>query len=96
MTTARLYVRTEAGKAAWQRQDPRVPVEYRRLLGLIETETHPDSLRARLGRFSEADAIALLDELVERGLLQAVEASAHHDLDFTTNLNFRDFLPKAA
>jgi hypothetical protein len=65
MASARLYRRTEAGKAAWQRQDARVPLEYRRVLGLIETDTHPDSLRARLARYSEAETLHLLDELVD-------------------------------
>jgi hypothetical protein len=90
MASARLYRRTEAGKAAWQRQDTRVPLEYRRVLGLIETDTHPDSLRARLVRYSEAETLHLLDELVDLGLLEAVEASEHHDLDFTGNFNFRN------
>jgi hypothetical protein len=86
-----LYRRTEAGKVAWQRQDARVPLEYRRILGLIETDTHPDSLRARLARYSEAETLHLLDELVELGLLEAVEASEQHDLDFTGNFNVADF-----
>ena len=67
-----------------------MPVEYRRILGLIESDTHPDSLRTRLARYSEADLSHLLDELVERGLLQAVEASQDHDLDFTGNFNLAD------
>jgi hypothetical protein len=96
MERDRLYLLTESGKAAWEQQDPRVPVEYRRLLGLIKTETHPDSLRTRLGRYSEADVIDLLDELVQRGLLRTVEAKASPDLDFTNSFNFADLLPTAA
>jgi hypothetical protein len=95
MTSARLYRRTEAGKAAWQRQDARVPLEYRRVLGLIETDTHPDSLRARLARYSEAETLHLLDELVDLGLVEAVEASEHHDLDFTGNFNVADLRKRA-
>jgi hypothetical protein len=91
MANGRLYRRTEAGKAAWLRQDGRVPVEYRRILGLIDdTDTHPDSLRARLVRYCEAEALHLLDELVEQGLLETVEASEHHDLDFTNSFNLAD------
>ena len=96
MAREQLYLLTEAGKAAWQQQDPRVPVEYRRLLGLIKTETHPDSLRTRLGRYSEADVLDLLDELVQRGLLRTVDAAANSDLDFTNSFNFADLLPTAA
>jgi hypothetical protein len=85
MASGRLYRRTQAGKAAWQRQDAQVPLEYRRILGVIETDIHPDSLRARLARYSEAEMLHLLDELVEHGLLEAVEAGEQHDLDFTGN-----------
>ena len=91
MESGRFYVRTPAGKAALHGKDPRVPVEYRQLLGLIERETHPESLRGRLGRFSEDDTRALLDELVERGLVKVVEASADNKLDYSGNL--ADFLP---
>jgi hypothetical protein len=50
----------------------------------------PDSLRARLARYSEAETLHLLDELVDLGLLEAVEASEQHDLDFTGNFNAAD------
>ena len=90
MASGRLYRRTQAGKTAWQRQDARVSVEYRRILGLIETDIHPDSLRARLARYSQAEMLHLLDELVEQGLLEAVEAGEHHDLDFTGNFTTAD------
>jgi hypothetical protein len=95
MASGRLYRRTQAGKAAWQRQDARVPLEYRRILGVIETDIHPDSLRARLARYSEAEMLHLLEELVENGLLEAVEAGEQHDLDFTGNFTTAE-LRKAA
>jgi hypothetical protein len=89
--SGRLYRRTEAGKTAWQRQDARVPLEYRRILGVIETDIHPDSLRARLAtRYSEAEMLHLLEELVENGLLETVEAGKHHDLDFTGSFTTTD------
>jgi hypothetical protein len=95
MASGRLYRRTEAGKAAWQQQDARVPLEYRRVLGLIDSDTHPDNLRARFPRLSEDATARLLDELVERGFLEAVEAKEHHDLDFTNNFTLAE-LRKAA
>jgi hypothetical protein len=88
MANARVYRRSKAGTAAWQRQDPSVPIEYRRLLGLIAGDTHPDNLRARLSGFTIEDTVELLDELVARGLLEAVETAQHQDLDFTGSLNF--------
>jgi hypothetical protein len=86
------YIRTPAGKAALQEDDPRIPVEYRRLLGLIERETHPQALRRRLGRFSEADTRALLDDLVDCGLLEMVDPAAGNRLDYSVNV--ADFLPQ--
>jgi hypothetical protein len=96
MAGGRVYRRTEAGKTAWQRQDARVPVEYRRLLGLIEGDMHTDSLRLRFARYTEAEIVELLDELVERGLLEAVELKEHHDLDFTNSFNLSDLRKAAA
>lgn len=86
-----LYRRTEAGKRAWQVQDARVPLEYRRVVGLIEYETHPDNLRARLPGYTPEGLEHLLDELVEEGLLEAIAAEEHHDLDFTGEFSIPDF-----
>ena len=94
--SGRLYRRTEAGKTAWQRQDARVPVEYRRLLGLIEGDMHTDSLRMRFARYTEEEIVDLLDELVAQGLLEAVEAKEHHNLDFTNSFNLADLRKAAA
>ena len=91
----RLYRRSAAGTAAWQRQDTGVPVEYRRVLGLVEGDMHPDTLRARFPRLSREATARLLDELVERRLVEVVEAMEQHDLDFSNTLNLAD-LHKAA
>ena len=89
MANARLYRRTSAGKLAWQRQDARLPLEYRRVLGVFhEVETHPDNVRGRLGFHSEAEMLHVLEELVEQRLLEAIEPKEHHDLDFTGELDF--------
>ena len=85
-----LYRRTEAGRLAWQRQDTRVPLEYRRVLGVIESEVHPDNLRARLPGYTIEGLIHLLDELVEQGFLATSEAEEHHDLDFTGEFSIPD------
>jgi hypothetical protein len=94
MANARLYRRTKAGIAAWQLQDARVPLEYRRVLGAIDGDVHPDTLRGRLP-YSAAGLADLLDELVEHGLLEAISATESHDLDFTGNFSLAD-LRKAA
>jgi hypothetical protein len=91
----RLYRRTGKGTAVWQRQDPSVPLEFRRILGVIDGEMHPDSLRGRLP-FTEIGLSQLLEELVEQGFLEAVQASDGHDLDFTGSLNLSDLRKAAA
>ena len=97
MAHARLYRRTAAGKLAWQRQDARFPLEYRRVLGVIsDTEVHVDNVRGRLGFHSETEMFHLLDELVEHGLLETVQAAEHHDLDFTGNFSLADLRKAAA
>jgi hypothetical protein len=96
MATETLYRRTEAGKLAWQRQDARVPLEYRRVLGALEGEIHPDNLRTRLARYSASETQHLLDELVEHGLAEAVEGGEHHDLDFTGDFDFSHLKKTAA
>ena len=85
MAGRELFRRTEAGTAAWQRQDARVPLEYRRLLGLIEGDTHPDDLRALFPSLSEAATARLLEVLVEQRLVEAVE-----ELDFFGSFNLAD------
>ena len=91
MASAQLYRRTEAGKLAWQRQDASVPLEYRRVLGLIhEAEVTLDSLRVPLARYPEAGLQHLLEEMVGQGLLEAVPASEQHDLDFTGDFKVAD------
>jgi hypothetical protein len=95
MASGRLYRRTPAGQAAWQRQDARVPLELRRVLGLIEGEIHPDALRTRLARFSQEEVLEILDHLVDQGLLVATEVKEHHDLDFTNSFPAADLRKSA-
>ena len=95
MANRRLYRRTKAGITAWQRQDASVPLEYRRVLGVIDGDMHPDSMRGRLP-FTEIGLQQLLEELVEEGFLEAVDASESNDLDFTGSLNFSDLRKTAA
>jgi len=89
MANRRLYRRTKAGIVAWQRQDSSVPLEFRRVLGVIEGDMHPDSFRARLP-FTATGLAELLEDLVEDGYLEAVEAAESHDLDFTGNFSVAD------
>jgi hypothetical protein len=80
---SRRYYRTEAGRKAWDMQSSHVPLEYRRVLGLVGHDTDPKELRAKLG-WSESAVNDILDELEEQGLVRWIDMSADRtDLDFT-------------
>ena len=70
----RIYRRTEAGSTAWTTNVPALSEEHRRILGLIESETHFDMLRTLLRQHAELEA---------QGLIVSESADAEHDLDFT-------------
>jgi hypothetical protein len=86
-TPGRIYRRTEAGRRAWDLQNSSVPLEYRRVLGLITTEVHTDELRTRLGRYTEAALNELFTELEHLGYLESRQETPEQDLDFTTSLD---------
>lgn len=88
----RLYSLTEAGRKAWDTQNNRVPLDSRRVLGLIKPETAPRDLRTRLG-WSEDAVDEVLKELERGGLVKSIGASASPeapDLDFTDSLKIAD------
>jgi hypothetical protein len=80
-----IYRRTEAGRKVWDTQNSAVPLEYRRILGLIPDEAQFDSLRARLP-YSEAALLEILAELEQLGLLASEQDFTATDLDFTSSL----------
>jgi hypothetical protein len=93
MTTAdRIYQRTEAGQKAWESRDPGVPAEQRRILGLINGETHSDLLQNRLRHCSAAQILGWLTQLERQGLLQSVPGAIEHNLDFTGNFTASELM----
>ena len=89
---ARLYSLTDAGRRAFEAQSGKVPLDSRRVLGLIKPDTDPQDLRARLG-WSEAAVSEVLKELEQGGLVKSIGASANPDapdLDFTGSFNIAD------
>jgi len=87
---ARLYSRTEAGTRAWDAQSARVPLDFRRVLGLTAKHTDPKDLGAKLG-WSEAAVIEVLKDLEKGGMVKSVDAEASpSELDFTGNFNVAD------
>lgn len=95
-TADRIYRRTQAGLWAWQNQSPNVPVEMRNILALVTDDTHPDSIRARLRRYSDAQIEGWLAKLEELHLLESEPMAPDHDLDFTGSFLVSDFLGEQA
>lgn len=87
MRAMRIYRRTAAGTRAWDAQDKQVPLEYRRVLGVLAREAGPAEVCEKLGG-SEAALAEILEELEERGLVSSADATSDDtDLDFTSTLS---------
>lgn len=79
----RLYSLTDAGRKAWDTQSTRVPLDCRRVLGLVGQDTDSRDLPAKLG-WSEAAVNEILKELEEGGMVKSVATGPDAaDLDFT-------------
>lgn len=86
----RLYRRTDAGRKVWDTQNTQVPLDYRRVLGVIGLDTDPHKVRISLG-LSETALDEILDELEEQGLVKSIQVSLDHtDLDFTGKFSRAD------
>jgi CheY-like chemotaxis protein len=83
---------TDAGRKAWDTQDPKVPRDYRRILGLIESEAHSDVIRGYLRRYPDKLIFEWLSELEDLGLLASAADAASHDLDFTSSLKLPELI----
>jgi hypothetical protein len=78
---AHLYRRTEAGRKAWDTQAATVPLEYRRVLGLLVDDTDAKDVCEKLG-WSEAEIEEILHELSAARMVERIETD-DTDLDFT-------------
>ena len=69
---ALVYYLTPGGKDALREEDgaAKLPLEYRRLLALMELEGHIDVIRGRLRRFP--------DQLIEEWLKELLDLEAWH------------------
>jgi hypothetical protein len=81
-TKDRNYRRTAAGQKAWEKQDPDVPIEYRRILELVGNGTHSAVLRASLVGHPESHLDEWLANMEELALIESVP-HGEADLDFT-------------
>ena len=79
----RIYRRTLPGENALRTADPAFPSDYRRILRVIEGDTHSDIVRGLLRQFPDALLADWLAELEELGMIESALADPTHDLDFT-------------
>ena len=93
-TSDRVYRRTEAGRKAWEERNPGLSMQCRRILGMIAEDTHPDSIRAVLREFSNAQIDNWLGQLETLRLLESSPAAPESDLDFTGSFKLSELLPK--
>jgi CheY-like chemotaxis protein len=80
-----LYYLTAAGKDAVSAKDgeSKLPLEYRRLLGLIQAEGHIDVIRGRLRRFSDLLIDEWLKELEDLKMIESALPGKNEDVTFT-------------
>ena len=90
--SGRLLRLTDAGRKAWDTQDAKVPRDYRRILGLIESEAHSDVIRGYLRRYPDKLIFEWLSELEDLGLVESAADAASHDLDFTSSLKLPEMI----
>jgi hypothetical protein len=93
-TSDRIYRRTEAGQKAWEERNPGLSVQCRRILGMIAEDTHPDSIRALLRDFGDAQIEHWLVQLESLHLLESSPAAPESDLDFTGSFKISELLGK--
>ena len=84
MAAALVYSLTAAGMSAFGDEDATVlPLEYRRLIGLIGVEGHVEVLRGRLRRFPDRLIEEWLRELAELKLIAPAADTALEDVTFS-------------
>lgn len=82
----RIYSRTKSGDEALASDDVAIPSDYRRILRVIEGETHSDVIRGRLRHFADELLADWLAELEELGFVSSVPAGSTQDVNFSSLL----------
>jgi CheY-like chemotaxis protein len=81
------YRRTTSGDEALRSVDTAIPVDYRRILCIIDGETHPNVVRGRLRQYSDALIADWLAELEEIGFIESAGVSDAHGPGFNPLAN---------
>ena len=79
----RLYRRSAAGQQALDSADGPHPLEYQRILALVDRDTHSDVVRGCLRQFPDTLLADWLAEMEELGYLRSTAADSTQSLDFT-------------
>jgi CheY-like chemotaxis protein len=79
----RIYRRSAAGLKMLTSPDKTCPLEHRRILALIDQDTHSDVVRGSLRQFPDALLADWLAEMEELGYLSSTLAENTQNLDFT-------------
>lgn len=82
----RIYRRSSVGEEAFASVDIAVPSDYRRILALIDGDTHAAIIRGCLRQYPDALLSDWLAELEEIGYVASRPADPTQDLDFTALL----------
>lgn len=85
--TDRIYRRTEAGLKALQNPKSGLPAAYRRILGLIEGETHSDAVRGGMCPCSNRQVFDWLDEIETLGFAELASFTSSPGPDTTGNFS---------
>jgi two-component system, OmpR family, phosphate regulon response regulator PhoB len=79
-----MYTLTDAGKAALAKEgDSKFPLEYRRLLSLIQVEGNVDVIRGRLRRFPDQLIEEWINELVDLNMIKGDADITLEEFTFT-------------
>ena len=88
-----IYQRTIAGSSALRGVDTAIPSDYRRILAIIDGQTHANVIKGRLRRYSDELIADWLHELEELGFIELVAAESDRTLDLvslvTSGLSFK-------
>lgn len=79
----RIYRVTEAGSKALASPPAGLPFPCRRILGLLQGDTHFSVIRAGMGICEEKQVAEWLEQLEKLGLVKADAMGTERDLDFT-------------
>jgi CheY-like chemotaxis protein len=81
----RIYRLTEAGAAALRKGGANLEHHQRKVLQLIQGDTHVDVIRGWLRHYSNEKLAEWLAQLEAAGLVRSASADETHDLDFTAH-----------